>query len=95
MVGGISVKQDIKCKGSEEHIIVVDLKSGESLEYEVFMKPEPLKGLSLLVNHVSYIDVEKGMLYTIGGGSNCFSFGMHINSCVFQLHLKDLINVNS
>ena len=40
-----------------------------------------------LTLHVSHIDEEESAVFIFGGGTNCFSFGMHLNKQVIKVKL--------
>ena len=92
LVGGFASQPNIQMASLGQSISIVDLKSHKFIDYDIFIKPQPLNGYPLLVNHASYIENED-TLKILGGGSNCFSFGMHINNSVLKVPIGN-INVH-
>ena len=92
LVGGVlhqTGNTNIKC--SRQSITIIDLKTHQSKNFELPFQPEPSNGLPLLVNHASCLD-KNGRILIVGGGTNCFSFGMHLNNSIFQISLKNIQN---
>ena len=90
LVGGLSSKLEFPKESSGQIIGLLDLTSAKLVEFFVSMSPQPRNGLPLIFNHVSFCDDERGSLYILGGGSNCFSFGMHVNDSVLRLPLNNI-----
>jgi len=46
----------------------------------------------LLVQHSSLVDEKSGEVVIVGGGGNCFSFGMHVNKTVVRFSPDQLVS---
>ena len=88
LVGGLSSQLQSSKQSSGQDIAVFDLKTYAMAEHQIL--GQPLIDLPLLFNHTSICDMENYILYIFGGGSNCFSFGMHINKSVLKVPLKNI-----
>jgi len=88
LVGGLSSQLQSSKQSSGQSVAVFDLQTYAMAEYQILL--QPLINLPLLFNHTSICDMESFELYIFGGGSNCFSFGMHVNKSVINIPLKNI-----
>ena len=87
-MGGLSSQLQISKESSGQGVAVFDLLTYAMAEYHILS--QPLIGLPLLFNHQSICDMDSYLLYIFGGGSNCFSFAMHVKKSVLKVPLKNI-----
>lgn len=80
IVGGTSNAQ-------EPGIAIVDLSNKICREFSVDRVPL-VAPLTLHTSHVVESDENSVRIVVFGGGTNCFSFGMHQNKFVIEMELK-------
>ncbi len=79
LVGGVSNAQ-------EPGIGIVNLKSKIVREFSIELIPLEAP----LTLHTSYVEEDvdgRVRVFTFGGGTNCFSFGMHVNKSIIEIQL--------
>ena len=91
LIGGLSSQVERPKQYSGQTIGVLHLKSHEFREYKIENNRNSTYGPPLLFNHTSFCDIQGGLVYIFGGGSNCFSFGMHMNNCIFRIPLENIL----
>ena len=90
LIGGLTSQVERPKNFSGQTIGVFHLKSHEFREYEIENNKNSTYGPPLLFNHTSFCDIQSGLVYIFGGGSNCFSFGMHMNNCIYKIFLENI-----
>ena len=88
-MGGLSSQHQNSKSSSGQTVAVFDLRTHSLVEHQLLTKP--LIGQPLLFNHTSICDKNVDFIYILGGGSNCFSFGMHVNKYVLKVPLKYIV----
>ncbi|XP_060684014.1 tRNA wybutosine-synthesizing protein 4 isoform X2 [Hemiscyllium ocellatum] len=83
LLGGVTIYTD-----SIPEVTVIDLKTGESLDYHI--DTNLVKWPLMLHNHSSVLLMKERQVLIIGGGGNCFSFGTHLNHQPVLLQLPEL-----
>lgn len=87
LVGGVSTHE-------EPGLAVVDLDTLRAEEYGLRCGGGDAAGGPLLYNHGSLMNLDDAgkpcELVIVGGGSNCFSFGMHLNRTLHRIDLTRL-----
>lgn len=81
LVGGIA-------RIGEAGITMVNLDSDLVRNFELGV---PRNQFLTVYNHGSCLNADKGVISVLGGGGNCFSFGMHIASSIIEIYLKQVI----
>lgn len=89
LVGGLSSQLQSSKNCSGQVVAVFDLRRYSFIEHKILT--QPLIGQPLLFNHTSICDKNAVFIYIFGGGSNCFSFGMHVNKYVLKVPIKNII----
>ena len=89
LIGGLSYQIERSKDCSGQTIVIFNLDSHEFIEYQI-ANDRTSYGTPLLLNHTSFCDTEGGVLYIFGGGSNCFSFGMHMNKYILRIPLANI-----
>ena len=90
LIGGLTGQVERPKEYSGQTIVVFHLKSHEFREYTIGNNRNSIYGPPLLFNHTSFCDIQRGLVYIFGGGSNCFSFGMHMNNCIYKIFLENI-----
>ena len=90
IIGGLTslVERPKKCSG--QTVGVFNLNTLEFQEYQIINNSETISGTPLLFNHTSFCDIDTRLMYIFGGGSNCFSFGNHMNHSILRLSMKNI-----
>ena len=88
-MGGLSSQHQNSKRSSGQTVVVFDLRTDSLVEHQIQTKP--LIGQPMLFNHTSICDKNGDFIYIFGGGSNCFSFGMHVNKYVLKVPLNNII----
>ncbi len=80
LVGGVSPDSDLDQIPS---VVIVDLKTFDMnfIEFRPGILSAPL------VQHCSFYDENDEAIVIVGGGTNCFSFGNHVNESIIKLFL--------
>ena len=91
LIGGLTsqVERPKECSG--QTVGVFHLNTLGFQEYHIKNNRNSMIGPPLLFNHTSFCDINSALIYTFGGGSNCFSFGMHMNNCIFRIPLENIL----
>ena len=80
LVGGISYQG-----GVDPGVGVIDLITGESKEIKIAV--DPCRNKNPLYNHASFVEGDD--IYTVGGGGNAFSFGMHLSREIVKINVGE------
>ena len=87
LIGGLSGQAEVSSNSSGQTMGIINLETKKYEERHISINPQSPNGQPLLFNHTSYVDTKNKQLYILGGGSNCFSFGMHVNYSVIKIPL--------
>ena len=77
LVGGISIAP------SDIILTIIELNTYQVFNFEPSIAPSVP-----LVQHGSICDLDDNKVHIFGGGTNCFSFGMHCNDRIYSLDLN-------
>ena len=87
LIGGLSDQAEVSSNSSGQTMGIINLETKKYEERHISINPQSSNGQPLLYNHTTYVDTKNKQLYILGGGSNCFSFGMHVNHSVIKIPL--------
>lgn len=87
LIGGLSDQAEVSSNSSGQTMGIINLETKKYEERHISINPQSSNGQPLLFNHTTYVDTKNKQLYIVGGGSNCFSFGMHVNYSVIKIPL--------
>ena len=87
LIGGLLDRAEVSSNSSGQTMGIINLETKQYEERHISIHPQSSNGQPLLFNHTTYVDTKNKQLYILGGGSNCFSFGMHVNYSVIKIPL--------